>query len=337
MWRLVGQDTARKTMERAVEHGVISHSYFFAGPKGVGKATAAVEFAAALNCREGAPPCLDCGSCRRILDGVHPDVLVVGDEGRLRSQDKSRDTEIKELGIDKTREMQHWAGLLPFEGRFRVFVIVECERLSEEAASSLLKVIEEPPPHVVFILTSRLEETVLPTIRSRCQRVPFTHVPASEIATLLEERFGLPVDESRKLARQSFGTPGWAVTAVQEPHVADVRERRLKDIEAMARGGLLERFRLVARMDREFKESRTEVYDSLDLMIEWWRELLLRRLDLPSEQKEGEEPPVFEDGSLRVDELTGFIHKIVETKSLLADNVNPQLALESLMTAMPRL
>src|SRR5437867_9323239 len=99
MWRLVGQDTPRKTMERAVEHGVISHSYLFAGPKGVGKTTAAVDFAAALNCSGGGPPCFKCDPCRRIVDGKHPDVLIVGDEGPLDAQDKSHEAEIKEIGI----------------------------------------------------------------------------------------------------------------------------------------------------------------------------------------------------------------------------------------------
>ncbi len=334
MWRIAGQDTARKALERAIAQGVTSHSYFFTGPKGVGKTTAAFDFAAALNCKGVLPPCFECDSCRRIAAGNHPDFMIVGEEG-------TADGVIREISIDSTREMQRWAAVLPFEGRFRVFVLVECERLSDEAANSLLKVVEEPPPHVVFILTSRLEEAVLPTIKSRCQQVPFTRLPASEIATLLETRHGLSAEEGQKLSKLSFGRPGWAVTAVQRPEVLEARERKLREIEAMATGSLLDRFSRAARMAREFQESRTDVYATLDLMIEWWRDLLLHRLELPQQRTINGPSPgtvsVFEARDLSVEELTSFIHKLIDTKNLLADNINPQLALESLVTEMPRL
>jgi len=312
-----------------VAQGVVSHSYLFAGPKGVGKTIAALDFAAALNCKGTSRPCFACDSCRRIAANNHPDVLVVGD-------DSSSEPVVKEISIDSSREIQRWSGVLPFEGSFRVFILVECERLSDEAANSLLKVVEEPPPHVVFILTSRLEEAVLATIKSRCRYVPFSRLPASGIAGLLEAKHGLSAEDAQKLAKLSFGRPGWAVTAVQQPQVLETRESKLNEIEAMAKSGLLDRFARVARIAREFQEDRNGVYETLDLMIEWWRDILLCSLEL-SDQRTLNGYNSALGSNVSAGQLTSFLRKVIDTKSMLADNVNPQLALESLVTQMPKL
>ena len=139
MWRTAGHDKAIKSLERALAEDRLAHSYLVTGRKRVGKTTLALDLARALNCLSDARPCGECGQCGRISSGLHPDVRLIGLEtarsGRLRTL----------ISIDQVREVQRDASLLPYEGRSRVFIFESAEKLSEEAANSLLKTLEEPP------------------------------------------------------------------------------------------------------------------------------------------------------------------------------------------------
>src|SRR5262249_24546682 len=139
--------------------GTLPPSLIFAGPQGVGKRLTAVALAQALNCEQGG--CGACPVCARIARGVHADVLVVepGDSGTIK--------------VDQVREAIDRTAYRPFEGRRRVVIVDEADALVPEAQNALLRTLEEPPPASVFVLIPARPEMLLPTVRSRCQRLRF--------------------------------------------------------------------------------------------------------------------------------------------------------------------
>lgn len=165
---VAGQEHIVKTLKNALSTGKIAHAYLFAGPRGTGKTTMAKLFAKALNCEEGiGHQCNSCKNCVSIIEGNHPDVL------ELDAASNNGVDEIREL-IDKVK----YGTIL---GRYKVYIIDEVHMLSAGAFNALLKTLEEPPEHVIFILATTEPHKILPTILSRCQRYDFTKVSEVDI------------------------------------------------------------------------------------------------------------------------------------------------------------
>jgi DNA polymerase-3 subunit gamma/tau len=174
---LVGQEHIAKTLKRAIESGRIAHAYLFCGTRGTGKTSTARILAKALNCLKfDAPtpnPCGKCDSCTAIARGDDIDVIEI---------DAASNT-----GVDNVREIIENASYRPARSRFKVYIIDEVHMLSKSAFNALLKILEEPPSHVKFILATTEPEKVLPTILSRCQRYDFRNISSKEIASHLKE------------------------------------------------------------------------------------------------------------------------------------------------------
>ena len=165
---VAGQQHIVKTLKNALKTNKIAHAYLFAGPRGTGKTTMAKLLAKALNCDEGIGcQCNECKNCKAIIDGSHPDVLEI-DAASNRGIN-----EIKDL-IEKVK----YACIL---GRYKVYIIDEVHMMTTEAFNALLKTLEEPPEHVIFILATTEPHKILPTILSRCQRYDFTKVSDEDI------------------------------------------------------------------------------------------------------------------------------------------------------------
>ena len=165
---VAGQKHIVKTLKNALSSGKIAHAYLFAGPRGTGKTSMAKLFAKALNCENGIGcQCNECRNCKAIIDGSHPDVL------ELDAASNNGVDEIREL-IDKVK----YGTIL---GRYKVYIIDEVHMLSPGAFNALLKTLEEPPEHVIFILATTEPHKILPTILSRCQRYDFEKVSDNDI------------------------------------------------------------------------------------------------------------------------------------------------------------
>ncbi len=206
---IVGQNLALAILRRALVTEA-AHAYLFAGPVGVGKSDAAIEFAAGLICADNG--CGDCDACRRVRAGIHPDVETIAPEGTF-------------ILLDQVRAVNEDIVLRPFEATVRVYIVLGAETMNKEAANAVLKTLEEPPPHAHFILVSSYPEQLLPTIVSRCQRVPFGPTPAPLLTQHLVDRYGLPVSEAVAYARAAQGNLAFGRALAANISVREWRDR----------------------------------------------------------------------------------------------------------------
>ena len=196
---MVGQELVVRTLRNALTSGNLGHAYLFSGLRGVGKTTAARLLAKAVNCERGptAEPCGECVPCREIAEGSSLDVVELDGASNR--------------GIDDVRELRELLRYRPTRDRYRVIIVDEVHMLTREAFNALLKSLEEPPPHILFVFATTERHKVPATILSRCQQLEFRPVPAELIARhLLEvagrERFELDPEAARAIARAAEGS-----------------------------------------------------------------------------------------------------------------------------------
>ena len=243
----------------------------------------------------------------------------------------------KEIRICQVRRLKRLASRAPYEGRFRVVIIDPADALNTEAANALLKTLEEPPSSLVLLLITSREESLLPTVRSRCRLVPFSAMPAAAVAKALQETWEVPPDDAASLARLSGGRLGWAVTAWEDETFLPAREAILEDAYRLTAAGRDERFAYAAQLAQRFSRDREGVFGVLSLWQEWWRDVLLVAVGHPETVTHigGLDRLTLIAGKYDIEEVTSLLGVIAQTRDYLSDNVNPLLALEVLMLHLP--
>ena len=239
---VIGQEHVVKTLTNALSSGIISHAYLFSGPRGSGKTTLARLFAKSLNCgnrKEGeAEPCTKCSSCLEIAGNRSIDLIEI-DAASHR-------------GIDEMKELVEGIKFSPTKSKYKVFIIDESHQLSKEASNALLKTLEEPPSHAIFILATTEIHKMISTIVSRCQRFDFRRLTLEEIVKRLEilsEKEKVKVDKaalelialnSRGALRDAEGLLGQAISFCGQDK--EVTAEEIKNLLGLVEVGLVSRF-----------------------------------------------------------------------------------------------
>jgi len=171
---VIGQEHVVQTLTNSIKGNNVSHAYLFSGPRGSGKTTIARLFAKAINCTSpnGAEPCNKCSSCLEIMQGNSMDLVEI---------DAASHT-----GVDDVRQLIEGIKFSPVKSKYKIFIIDECHQLSKSASNALLKTLEEPPAHAIFILATTESHKMLATILSRCQKFDFKRLQVVEIIKKLE-------------------------------------------------------------------------------------------------------------------------------------------------------
>ena len=330
---VLSQLTAVGTLRRAIAIGRVHHAYLFDGPDGVGKELAAFGLAQALVCEkreanagspeaQSAAACGDCSACRRAIPKeqtrrpVHPDVAVVERGLYEAAQIGRRTPELQDISIDQVRTLVlARAAFPPHEGRAKVFIVRRAEELSISAANALLKTLEEPGDKTHFILLSSEPDTLLPTIRSRTQRVRFAALPDDVVEKLLTAR---GVTQTHEIARLAAGSMA-AALSLADPEETARRDafvaRALRAVDQDDLGGALDLA----------EEAKKTPKPGLTLQILALAQALAERV----RKSVGENDP-----APRADADAVRYSFALSSVKELEGNAGPQLVIESMLTKM---
>ncbi len=208
---IFGQPRVREFLRASIASGRVSHAYLFTGPAGSNKTAAAYAFAQAILCKDHG--CRTCDDCRRIERRKHPDVHFYTPEGA------------QGYLIEQIREIVSGVSLAPIRAKGKVYILDRVDLLGVSAANAFLKTLEEPVEGVTFILLGRTREAVLPTIVSRCQVVPFRHIPVREAAGILSQKTGVTPEQARIAIEACNGSITRAMTFAKSAERAEFRTR----------------------------------------------------------------------------------------------------------------
>lgn len=353
--QIVGHQTALRLLRRAVATEDVAHAYLITGMAGVGKGSVAYAFAAALTCMHPTPEgeaCGECDSCRRLPCETHPEIHIIAPY--------SEQTLIWQLweGHGSPREAKaHQIGVIgrtinfaPTFGKRVVYIFTRAETLTEPAANSLLKTVEEPPPYVVFLLLAPMPEDVIETIRSRCQWVPLYPVDTDSIRGWLVTQHGVSPERALRCALISQGCPGKAWALATQPQALKLWDALMDlayEIATECRGPapallLAERLRQLASVDisapddadKSKSPTRSALLLAMDALSTWFRDALwlscggdARRVVCRGDEERLQKAATH----WGTERLMHALDTVLDVRRAVEGNANVQLATEVLM------
>jgi DNA polymerase-3 subunit delta' len=326
MWQVIGQDKILSLLDYSLKINAVAHAYLIVGPRHVGKGTLAFNLAQALNCDGPELPCGQCRSCQRILERKHADVTPVGLDSKT------------EIGIDDIRYLQRIANLPPYEGKYKVFIIDGAEYLSTEAANSLLKILEEPPQNVVWLLLAAEDGHLLPTIISRCQRLELKPVPSEQVQEALVNSYNVETNRAKLLAQLCRGRLGWALSALANDDILEQRSQRIDRMVSLLTASLSQRFAYAQELASQFSQNRRTGAEIMEDWLDWWRDLMLIKGGCQETIVNVDYQTALEEQArgLSLSEINGVLTDLCLLQEEISRNVNPRLVLEWLMLNLPR-
>lgn len=258
---IMGHDDIKEHLQMAIRGDKPFHAYIFQGEVGCGKETMARTFAAGLQClsETSERPCGECASCKQVDSGNQPDVIWVN-------------RELSSIGVDDIREkINNTIAIKPFSSPYKIYIVPEADRMTEAAQNALLKTIEEPPEYGVIILLTSNINALLPTIQSRCLKLEFRPLSTATIEKYLIEKYNVVDYRARTSAIFAQGNLGKAIRYIQSEDFEEKKDKVLwilRNVQTMDVSEMLE-------IIKEIGEDKDNVKDYIDLMVLWYRDVLL--------------------------------------------------------------
>ena len=315
---IIGQQRSLEIVRSALGNGRLHHAYLFVGPEGVGKRTVAIALAKALHCEEAAKDfCGGCAACARIQNGNHPDVRVVE---ILAGK--------KEISIQQVREVERDLNFRSFSGKRKIAIIDPATSMNLSAQNALLKTLEEPPQDSLLILIAANAGGLLPTLRSRCLRLPFGPLTRDAVAEFLITNKGIEKEEARFLAAVSMGSLGAALRLDKEEFL-ERRRSWAEKVSSLTSGN----YRAASEAAEAIASNKEEALQFLEWAETWYRDLLIHTVT----ENSAETVNVDMLAQIQSQSANGEVERLLSTFAQTARaagriqrNLNRRMVLESL-------
>lgn len=320
---IVGHEQIKGHFQKAVENHKVSHAYILTGEIGMGRKSLANAFALTLLCEMGIPdPCMECHACKQVLSGNHPDLIYVTHE------------KPNSIGVDDIRKQINNTVLVrPYSSHYKIYIVDEAEKMTQQAQNALLKTIEEPPSYTIIILLTTSQEAFLSTILSRCVQIKLKPLQDFVVKGYLTETLQVSEPDADVYTAFARGNLGKAIGLASSDNFKLLHQEMLgllKHIKDMAISELLDYI-------RKLKEENLDMNECLDFMQLWYRDVLVYKVTTDINQL------IFKDECQALSEISknsGYdglemvLKAIDKARVQLNANVNMELALELMMLVM---
>ena len=320
---IIGHEQIKEHFQRAIESQKVSHAYILTGEAGMGRKSLANAFALTLLCEKGkSEPCMECHACKQVLSGNNPDLIYVNHE------------KPSSIGVDDIREQINDTIMVrPYSSYYKIYIVDEAEKMTQQAQNALLKTIEEPPSYAIIILLTTNQEAFLPTILSRCVQLKLKPLRDFVVKSYLVESMQVPEADAEVYAAFARGNLGKAISIASSEDFRLLHKEvlhLLKHVKDMDISELLDYI-------RKLKEDNLDIYECLDFMQLWYRDVLLYKVtkDINGLIFKDEYKTINEiSQNSGYDGLERVLEAIDKAKTRLDANVNTELAMELMLLVM---
>jgi len=317
---IIGQEHLKEHLQKAIKTGNLSHAYMISGEKGSGKEFVANIFAMTLQCEKGGvEPCMECHSCRQAMTKNQPDIITV-------THEKPNTISVEDIREQIVGDV----AVKPYASKWKLYIIKDGEKMSVQAQNALLKTLEEPPSYVIILILTANSSMLLETIRSRCTELHMRPVPDKDVRKYLMETLHVPDYQADICIAFARGNIGKAKSLAMSEEFENIKREAitvLKYIHEMDIGEL-------AQSIKKLNEYKVSISDYLDIMIIWYRDVLLFKATNDANDLIFKEEVKYireRANQSAYEGIETIIQAIKKTKIRLEANVNFDLAIELLM------
>ena len=320
---IVGHEQIKEHMRAAIRDKKPFHAYLFQGEEGVGKEALARTFAAGLQCQSESAdkPCKECVSCRQMESGNQPDVIWV-------TREKAS------LGVDEIREqLCNTMDIKPFSSPYKIYLVPEAEKMTEAAQNALLKTIEEPPEYGIVILMTSNISALLPTIQSRCLTMEFRPLSTVVVESYVKEHCQVPDYQARASAAFAQGNLGKAMRYAKSEDFIERKDHIISLLRHVEQMDLSEMLAVI----KDLGTRKDEVRDYIDLMVLWYRDVLLFKAtkDINQLLFQDEASYISREASHRsYEKIEEILQAFEKAKVRLRANVNFDITMELMLLTL---
>ena len=321
---IIGQESIKKHLQTAIKTGNLSHAYIINGEYGSGRQTIASALAKTIQCQsktDDTDACGVCTSCKQAESYNHPDIKYI-------THDKTS------ISVNDIREqLNNDISIKPYSSEYKIYIIPDANKMTEQAQNALLKTIEEPPVYAIIILLTENCDSLLPTIRSRCVTLTMNPVEKDKICTYLENKFQLEPEQAQIAANYCQGNIGKAIRFASSSDFIEMKNqvlKLLKNLDSMDIASIIDTI-------KEFSTHKNDINDYLALMLLWYRDVLMNKVtkDANLLLYSDEYSAISEQATKRdYENIENIIAAIDKAKVRLKANVNFDVTIELMILAM---